>query len=80
MTKLTDLIGARKPDRADWFQLADHWGVNSDYHLAALKPKGVKCGVCWDWDVCAECLGEYPDHCPAFCGDGTCTGYKGEGH
>jgi hypothetical protein len=78
-TKLIDLIGDRKPDKDDWFLLADNWGVNSDYHLAAEKPKGVTCGLCWDWDTCAECLGEYPGHCPAECGDGTCYDHVTKG-
>lgn len=76
MKNRKDIIGDRKPTRLDWWALADNWGVNSDYTLTAVKPKGVACGLCWDWDLCAECLGEYPDLCPMDCKDGTCYDHK----
>ena len=67
-----DIIGDKDPAREDWHDLALAWGVNSDYHIRDIAPEGVRCTACWDWNVCGECLGEYPDTCPDGCEDGTC--------
>jgi hypothetical protein len=37
-----------------------------------------RCATCWDTGLCAECLGCYPQYCPADCGDGTCSCTAGE--
>lgn len=36
------------------------------------------CPACWDTGLCVECLGRYPQYCPADCGDGTCTCAAGQ--
>lgn len=72
MTTLTDLIGDRAVQREDWHLLAREWNLHSDYTLQGIAPAGVTCTTCWDHGLCAECLGEYPDRCPADCGDGRC--------
>lgn len=58
--------------RDDWHRLADAWGVNSGYTLESIAPAGVTCKTCWDWHLCAECLGNYPAECPACDGTGRC--------
>lgn len=56
-----------------WKVIAGAWTFQSDYSLEELAPPGVKCKVCWDYWLCAECLGKYLDACPANCEDGRCT-------
>lgn len=72
MTTLAKVIGDRPVRREDWRSLAEAWGVDSDYTLGDIAPDGVECKVCWDYGLCAECLGRYPDQCPVDCGDGRC--------
>jgi hypothetical protein len=36
------------------------------------------CATCWDTGLCAECLGRYPQYCPADCVDGTCSCAAGQ--
>ncbi len=69
---LAAVIGDRPVVRSDWRALADAWGVLADYRLEEIAPAGVACKTCWDHGLCAECLGEYPDRCPADCEDGRC--------
>lgn len=40
-------------------------------HLVRLHGRPA-CATCWDTGLCAECLGRYPQYCPADCVDGTC--------
>jgi len=56
----------------EWRVVADRFSVINQNELSDLAPDGVKCKACWDTDICAECLGEYPHQCPNECGDGTC--------
>lgn len=37
-----------------------------------------QCPTCWDTGLCAECLGRYPQYCPADCADGTCACAAGQ--
>lgn len=76
MSNLKSLIGSRKPTREDWILLADSWGVGSDYELSEIAPADVTCKLCWDLDICAECLGESPHECPMECGDGSCYDHR----
>lgn len=70
------MINGHPLARDDWRNLAFWWSLHSTYtlqSLAAELPEPVACTTCWDHGLCAECLGEYPDHCPNGCGDGRCT-------
>lgn len=53
--------------------MADGWNTRSGYTLRGSAPDDVECKTCWDTDLCAECLGEYPEVCPDNCKDGTCV-------
>jgi hypothetical protein len=54
----------------EWLRVAD--GARDVRALIEYAPLGVICRICWDFGVCAECLGDYPLLCPAECGDGRC--------
>lgn len=61
-----------------WMIEADRFTANRPWidppprHL--IKQHGrPKCPYCWDTGLCPECLGHYPQYCPADCTDGTCT-------
>jgi hypothetical protein len=62
--KLNPLTG-EPIKRGDWFVLARNWHSTASWKIQDLAPNGVKCTTCWDYDICAECLGEYPDMCPS---------------
>lgn len=72
MTALRDLIGDRDPVLDDWPILADAWGVASDYTLRDVAPASVSCRLCWDWGLCAECVGVHSDTCAGDCAGGAC--------
>lgn len=57
---------------ADAFTAADSRIAPPPPHL--INAHGTPaCSTCWDTGLCAECLGQYPQYCPADCLDGTCT-------
>lgn len=41
-------------------------------HLADRNGGPPRCPRCWDTGFCPECLGQYPQYCPANCDEGTC--------
>lgn len=66
------MTGHDQPVADDWPILANNWGVWSDYRLPDVAPAGVSCPICWDWGLCAECIGVDSDVCPAECDGGSC--------
>jgi hypothetical protein len=41
-------------------------------HLADRNGGKPACNRCWDTGFCVECLGQYPQYCPAGCDNGYC--------
>jgi hypothetical protein len=57
---------------ADLFTAASPVIPAPPLHLVARFGR-PHCSTCWDTGLCAECLGRYPQYCPADCVDGTCS-------
>ena len=62
---------------ADAFTAAEPVIAPPPAHLVRLHGQ-PGCATCWDTGLCAECLGRYPQYCPADCVDGTCSCAAGQ--